>query len=1107
MPDYDPAAIEAKWQHEWERTRLFEPKAEPGRPKFMIIFAYPGISGYLHVGHMRGYTYCDAIARHRRQLGENVLFPAGFHASGIPAVSFARKVERGDESTLAILRAEKTPEAAIAKMKDPAYVVEFFRDVYEKRYWRPFGFSIDYSRLACTTDEGYKRFIQWQFRRLHDRGLLVQKPHFAPFCPSSGPVAVDASETDVSRGGDAEVVAFTALKFRGSDGLVFPCATLRAETVFGATNVWVNPAVEYVIAQVGGEKWVLSPEARVKADLLFEGGAREVGGVSGRSLVGLRLKAPITGRDVPVFPSSFVDPKVGTGVVMSVPAHAPFDFQALQELRSKPEGADAMQVAEVQPITLISVGPAPEEGAPSPAAEAVKVHGVRSLADRAALEMATQEVYAKEFREGRLLEITGEFAGLPVAQAREKVAAAATASGDAVPYQEFSKDVICRCGQQVLIKRIPDQWFIRYSDPQLTQNAASHAKKMEVAPEEVARDLPKVLEWYADRACIRQGAWLGTPFPLDEKWVVEPISDSTLYPVFYLISQRINRKELKEADVSDQLLDFVFLGRGSAKAIPGVAAADAQAMRSDFLYWYPLDLNLGGKEHKTVHFPAFVKTHIALLAPEHWPRGIFVNWWVTMAAGNKVSKSKGGAEPVADLVSRFGVDALRLYYAHAAAPWLDVEWDPDGVLDYRARLARIHDAVKAAAAGDLLSLGAATGLPPLTTIDRWLSSARQRRLEEAREGWAALDFRQVAAPLFFGMLADLRWYLRRGGRNLQLVQAYALDWAVAMTPIAPHLGEELYHSLGGPGAASTARLAPSDHKARDHAAEFVEDFIQAALEDVQRIRQVAEGFQSENLVRQLVESLAGKTVRGELVGAAAPFKFPAGEVVRQGSAGEVDLIMAEKPRKLGIEVKSRASAAAEWLTKARRLIADGEITEAWLVVTSGVAPEVRADAKQMGVLISGPQELDLIAQEHNLSLPRVLPKRLTAITAPAWKVEAFKRVLADAAAHGRPEVGRVMKSLAADASFKAHIKGAAAEVPEMVQEVSSHSPAQLQQLQHSVPHFDEFHLLKESAAFLDAEIGCPVDVLGADDPKSGEERFRGKADQAAPMRPAIVIEY
>ena len=62
-----------------------------------MIFAYPGISGYLHVGHMRGYTYTDVITRYKRMRGYNVLFPVGTHATGNLAIAFLNKVKSGDE--------------------------------------------------------------------------------------------------------------------------------------------------------------------------------------------------------------------------------------------------------------------------------------------------------------------------------------------------------------------------------------------------------------------------------------------------------------------------------------------------------------------------------------------------------------------------------------------------------------------------------------------------------------------------------------------------------------------------------------------------------------------------------------------------------------------------------------------------------------------------------------------------------------------------------------------------------------------------------------------------------------------------------------------------
>ena len=79
------------------------------------MFAYPGVSGYLHVGHMRGYTYSDVITRYKRMCGYNVLFPVGAHASGNVAITFARKVERGSKLHIDILKANGCPDEEIER--------------------------------------------------------------------------------------------------------------------------------------------------------------------------------------------------------------------------------------------------------------------------------------------------------------------------------------------------------------------------------------------------------------------------------------------------------------------------------------------------------------------------------------------------------------------------------------------------------------------------------------------------------------------------------------------------------------------------------------------------------------------------------------------------------------------------------------------------------------------------------------------------------------------------------------------------------------------------------------------------------------------------------
>jgi len=763
----DFTAIESKWQERWFSEKLYEGKAE-GNKKFFIHFAYPGISGYLHVGHMRGFAYADIVARYKRMTGHSVCFPAGFHASGLPAVSLAKKVARNDAAMIKYLRDNGCPEDVIARLSDPAEVVKYFSEVYVEDYWKKFGFFIDYSRLMDTVSPGYRKFIEWQFHKLKEKGLLVRKPHFAPFCPNCGPVAVDKSETDISEGGDAEILEFTVIKFRMGD-MILPAATLRPETIFGVTNMWVNPDVEYVIARVGDEKWILSKQGSEKIANQTDAEVEVTGTIKGKELIGKKCSVPLVEREVPILPATFADPDVATGVVMSVPAHAPYDYIALRDLRS-----------EIEPMVIISVG-----GYRIPAKEVVEEMGIKNQEEKEALEEATQRVYRDEFHKGRLNENCGEYAGIKISEIKDSVKNKLTEEGMATVMREFSKRVVCRCGRDVVIKIVPDQWFIRYSDEELTEKSKEHAATMSIYPEEYKQELPKVLDWFGDRACIRQGAWLGTEFPFKKGWIIEPISDSTLYPAYYVVSKYVNDGTISPDDMGNKFFDYIFLGRGKADN------KIWEQIRDDFLYWYPVDINLGGKEHKTVHFPVFIMNHVAIMEERHRPRGIFVNWWITQKSGEKISKSKGGAVPIPDAATRYGVDTMRLYYAHIGSPFVDIEWDGKAVENYRGRLLRIWNLHE-----QISGFGGEAG-----EIDRWLEATFNENVRDAREAMENYELRKAANIIFFDIYNAFQWYIKRGG-NGSTAGRLMEKWVKMMCPFTPHIAEEMWENMGGGGFVS-----------------------------------------------------------------------------------------------------------------------------------------------------------------------------------------------------------------------------------------------------------------------------------------------------------------
>ncbi len=118
-------------------------------------------------------------------------------------------------------------------------------------------------------------------------------------------------------------------------------ATLRPETVFGQTNFWVNPEVEYVKVVCGDEIWVMSRPCLDKMQYQKDR-LKEVGTVPGTELIGRMCTAPMTGREIICLPATFCDPNVGTGLVVSVPSDAPDDWVALACSRRTRSSASAM---------------------------------------------------------------------------------------------------------------------------------------------------------------------------------------------------------------------------------------------------------------------------------------------------------------------------------------------------------------------------------------------------------------------------------------------------------------------------------------------------------------------------------------------------------------------------------------------------------------------------------------------------------------------------------------------------------------------------------------------------------------------------------------------
>jgi len=325
------------------------------------------------------------------------------------------------------------------------------------------------------------------------------------------------------------------------------------------------------------------------------------------------------------------------------------------------------------------------------------------------------------------------------------------------------------------------------------------------------------------------GSWLGTKLPFDEKWIIEPISDSTLYPLMYLISKYTNTNQIKPEQLTESFFDYVFLAQGKAENVAketNIKKELIEKIKQDVDYWYPVDLNVGGKEHKTVHFPVYVMNHTGVMKKDQWPKGILVNWWIIQTGGTKISKSKGGATTSVPVITQnTSVDALRLYYCHATSPFVDTEFNEKLVKQYTEHLQKLHTLIT--------TLWKTTENKNPDSLDKWLEAKFSQRLTEANQGMQELNFKKTLDNILFGFMQDLSWYQRRGGKTEKTLEKILSNFLKTLTPFVPHFCEETWHQLGHDTLISTEAW-PKEQKVNGKAIAS-EDIIQRAEQDTKEI--------------------------------------------------------------------------------------------------------------------------------------------------------------------------------------------------------------------------------------------------------------------------------
>jgi leucyl-tRNA synthetase len=436
-------------------------------------------------------------------------------------------------------------------------------------------------------------------------------------------------------------------------------------------------------------------------------------------------------------------------------------------------------------------------------------------------------VYNREFHSGKLRKMYGDYAGEIVEDVRDDLKAEFQKQGSFGTMHEFSEEVVCRCGGDVEVAE-QDTWFLCYNDEDWKRMAHEVVEGMDAIPENTRGEYDHTIDWLNEWPCIRNYG-LGTRLPWDDDFVIEPLSDSTIYMSYYTIAHRISDVPAEEMDKA--FFDTLFYGSEAVED----ANETALSLREEWDYWYPVDYRCSGNDLVSNHLTFFLFHHAEFFDPANWPQGITV-MGMGLLEGEKMSSSKGHVVLPENAIEKYGADTVRFFLMNSAEPWQDYDWRSEQVESTQNQLRRFWNR-----ANDIID--APEGERDLQRIDRWLLSKLQATVREATDAMDRFETRSASQAAFYGFEEHLKWYRKRtdtdrpGARwTLQTVLNARLR---LLAPFIPFMATELHERLMGEPIDEAAWPEP-DSDFESTVTEIEESLVEGLTDDVRDIVDVTD---------------------------------------------------------------------------------------------------------------------------------------------------------------------------------------------------------------------------------------------------------------------------
>ena len=637
MRRYNPTEIEPKWQQIWAEDARYRAKDFDDKPKYYVtgMFPYPSGAG-MHTGHFFEHSIVDAVARFRRALGHNVVYPMGWDSFGLPAENYAIKTG--------------TAPAVVTKQNIANFKNQLTR----------VGASIDWSREINTTDPEYYKWTQWVFTQMFERGLAYQKESLQWWCPVdktvlaneqveggkcwrcgsevekksmkqwffkitdyadellkeipdlNWPEKIKTAQTNwIGRSQGAEI----DFVVDGSNDFITVFST-RPDTLFGATFLVLAP--EHPLAKglatdemrESVEKYI--DDAVKKSEIERQSEGKEKTGV----WTGSYAVNPVNGEKIPIWVADYVLGGYGTGAVMAVPAHDERDFM----------------FAEKYELPIVDV-----------------------------IEKST-EFDEKIYHGEGVLVNSGQFDGMHTSEAREEIVAWLEQQG---------------VGQNKVTYKMRD-WLIsrqRYWGAPIPIIHCDEHGAVPVPADQLPVVLPEVEDYTpkgdGKSVLARETDWVNTTCPTcgkpakRETDTMDGYACSSWYLLRYTDSQ-------------------------NAKQAWDPAKAD---------YWSPVDMYIGG-DHAVAHllyvrFWNHVFYDMGLVPEKEPVKQLVYHGLIQAEDGTKMSKSKGNVvDPLEVIDAGYGADALRTFELFLGPINENSNWSSKGIAGVYRFLNRVWTLVQ-----------------------------------------------------------------------------------------------------------------------------------------------------------------------------------------------------------------------------------------------------------------------------------------------------------------------------------------------------------------------------------------------------------------------------